>query len=170
MERRVRRNLHARCGVGEKLEIKSKAYLSLLGITRAEEELYITNAQNRTIFGRTSFNRPSRFIAEIPPLLIEKANEEKRSFATSNKGFTNQRRTFTPSPSSTPTTKPIGVQLTGGETHGWAVGDKAVHKKWGTGTVVAIKGSGEEMELNIAFPSPTGIKQLLAKFAPITKE
>lgn len=148
----------------------SNAYLSLLGITRAEEELYITNALNRTIFGRTNFNRPSRFIFEIPPLLVEKANEEKKSFAQTNKSFTNQRRTFTPTTSSTPTTKPLGVQLTGGETLGWAVGDKATHKKWGTGTVVAIKGSGEEMELNIAFPSPTGIKQLLAKFAPITKE
>ncbi len=50
-----------------------------------------------------------------------------------------------------------------------AVGDKAEHKKWGTGTVVSIKGEGDSVELDIAFTPPTGIKRLFAKFAPITK-
>jgi DNA helicase II / ATP-dependent DNA helicase PcrA len=58
---------------------------------------------------------------------------------------------------------------TGGEELGWKVGDKAVHGKWGTGTVVSVKGEGEGIELDIAFPKPVGIKRLLAKFAPITK-
>ena len=58
---------------------------------------------------------------------------------------------------------------TGGDEFGWAVGDKASHKKWGIGTVVSVKGEGEGKELDIAFPSPTGIKRLLAKFAPIEK-
>jgi len=162
---------HSR-SLDDEAEMEEERRLAYVGITRAEEELYITNAESRTIFGRTSFNRQSRFISEIPPLLIEKANEEKKSsFQTNRSTSTNmmRRKTITPSTSTT-TVKPVGVQLTGGESHGWAVGDKAVHKKWGTGTVVAIKGSGEEMELNIAFPHPTGIKQLLAKFAPITKE
>ena len=61
------------------------------------------------------------------------------------------------------------VQDTGGDEAGWKVGDKALHGKWGTGTVVSIKGEGEGTELDIAFPSPTGLKRLLAKFAPITK-
>src|SRR5699024_10714061 len=59
---------------------------------------------------------------------------------------------------------------TGAENAAWNAGDKAVHKKWGVGTVVKVKGRGEEMELDIAFPAPTGIKRLLAKFAPITKQ
>jgi DNA helicase-2/ATP-dependent DNA helicase PcrA len=58
---------------------------------------------------------------------------------------------------------------TGGESIGWKVGDKAQHKKWGVGTVVSVKGEGESKELDIAFPSPIGIKRLLAKFAPIEK-
>ena len=48
-------------------------------------------------------------------------------------------------------------------------GDKATHKKWGVGMVVSVKGSGEEVELDIAFPNPVGVKRLLAKFAPIEK-
>ena len=50
----------------------------------------------------------------------------------------------------------------------WKAGDKAVHGKWGTGTVVSVKGDGDGLELDIAFPN-VGIKRLLAKFAPITK-
>ncbi|GAA8916050.1 hypothetical protein HpSIM50_15730 [Helicobacter pylori] len=50
------------------------------------------------------------------------------------------------------------------------MGDKVSHGKWGTGVVVAIKGSGDDTELQIAFPAPVGVKRLLAKFAPITKQ
>ncbi|MER2237538.1 MAG: hypothetical protein ABS892_05680, partial [Psychrobacillus sp.] len=60
-------------------------------------------------------------------------------------------------------------QSTGGERLGWQVGDKAAHKKWGEGMVVSVRGDGENTELDIAFPSPTGIKRLLAKYAPIEK-
>ena len=40
-------------------------------------------------------------------------------------------------------------------------GDKVAHGKWGTGTIVAVKGSGNDMELQIAFPAPVGVKRLL---------
>jgi DNA helicase-2/ATP-dependent DNA helicase PcrA len=51
----------------------------------------------------------------------------------------------------------------------WKVGDKAKHQKWGIGTVVKVQGEGEDLELNIAFPAPIGVKKLLAKYAPIVK-
>lgn len=47
--------------------------------------------------------------------------------------------------------------------------DKVSHGKWGIGTVVSVKGSGNDTELQIAFPAPVGVKRLLAGFAPITK-
>ena len=50
----------------------------------------------------------------------------------------------------------------------WKVGDKARHGKWGIGTVVSVKGSGEEVELKIAFPGQ-GVKGLMQKYAPIEK-
>jgi DNA helicase-2/ATP-dependent DNA helicase PcrA len=56
-----------------------------------------------------------------------------------------------------------------GASKDFSTGDKVVHKKWGTGTIVAVKGSGSDMELQIAFPAPVGIKRLLAQFAPIEK-
>lgn len=50
-----------------------------------------------------------------------------------------------------------------------AAGDRVQHAKWGIGTVVSVKGSGNEAEMIIAFPAPTGVKKLLAAFAPVTK-
>ncbi|WP_068777513.1 DNA helicase PcrA [Paenibacillus sp. FJAT-26967] len=53
---------------------------------------------------------------------------------------------------------------------GFKMGDKVSHGKWGTGVIVAVKGKGDDTELQIAFPAPVGVKRLLAKFAPITKQ
>ncbi len=172
MERRVRGNLHARCGVGEKLEITSKAYLSLLGVTRAEERLYLTCAQSRTIFGRSSFNNASRFLGEISEDIIEpisKAGVQPTTpFASSNRSTGGpQKRTLGAVQQTQPTT--ARLQATGGDQFGWKAGDKAIHKKWGTGMVVSVKGEGDNTELDIAFPQPIGIKRLLAQFAPIEK-
>jgi DNA helicase II / ATP-dependent DNA helicase PcrA len=137
-------------------EMEEERRLAYVGITRAEEELYITNAQMRTLFGRTSINQPSRFIKEIPAELLEGLNERSGT----------NRRTGT---AARPSAVRPQAKTTGGEKIGWSVGDKASHKAWGIGTVVSVKKAGDEMELDIAFPSPTGIKRLLAKFAPIEK-
>ncbi|MEF3303437.1 ATP-dependent DNA helicase PcrA, partial [Paenibacillus sp. GYB003] len=58
----------------------------------------------------------------------------------------------------------------GGAATAYETGDKVSHGKWGTGVVVAVKGSGDDTELQIAFPAPVGVKRLLAKFAPIVKQ
>ena len=54
-----------------KNEMEEERRLAYVGITRAEEELYLTNAKMRTLYGRTNFNPISRFIQEIPEELIE---------------------------------------------------------------------------------------------------
>jgi DNA helicase-2/ATP-dependent DNA helicase PcrA len=51
----------------------------------------------------------------------------------------------------------------------FAAGDRVKHGKWGEGVIVSVKGTGNDMELQIAFPAPVGVKRLLAGFAPITK-
>ncbi|MEH6888541.1 DNA helicase PcrA [Bacillus sp. JJ864] len=150
----------------EEDEMQEERRLAYVGITRAEEELYVTNAQMRTIFGRTSMNKESRFISEIPEELIETLHEVKpkrETFSAKSKPTTTttvrSRSAFVRS----------AAKTTGGEQIGWSVGDKASHQKWGIGTVVSVKGEGDGKELDIAFPSPIGIKRLMAKFAPVTK-
>ncbi|RFU68916.1 DNA helicase PcrA [Peribacillus saganii] len=150
-------------------EMEEERRLAYVGITRAEKELYITNAQMRTLFGRTNMNPVSRFIAEIPEELVEDLMPKKSvpSFMSSSRSSSQQANPRRAGAFARPVNAPSS---TGGDEIGWKVGDKASHKKWGVGTVVSVKGEGEGKELDIAFPSPTGIKRLLAKFAPITKE
>lgn len=146
----------------EEAEMEEERRLAYVGITRAEQELYLTNAKMRTLFGRTNMNPESRFIAEIPDDLLENLNEKKEMRATSARNMQPRRG---------PVSRPVSyASKTGGDTLNWAVGDKAGHKKWGTGTVVSVKGEGEGTELDIAFPSPVGVKRLLAAFAPIEKQ
>ena len=149
----------------EEMEMEEERRLAYVGITRAEEELFITNAQMRTLFGRTNMNPESRFIKEIPAELVEDAAPKPKRAAPLSGGRPAARPAF---PQRGAVARPVAA-ASGGEEIGWKVGDKAQHGKWGTGTVVSVKGSGEGIELDIAFPSPTGIKRLLAKFAPITK-
>lgn len=140
-------------------ELEEERRLAYVGITRAEQRLYLTHASSRTLYGKSNFNMPSRFISEISEDLIEQTRARYRAGgATSYKQI----------PKRAAVTRP-GYNQSGGEKLGWQTGDKATHKKWGTGTVVSVKGEGEQTELDIAFPSPIGIKRLLAKFAPIEK-
>ena len=163
----------------EEAEMEEERRLAYVGITRAEQSLFITNAQMRTLFGRTNMNPASRFIAEIPEDLIEGVEPEKRmntpfgsggrAFGSTGTSFGASRSSFGTSASPRkPVMRPVSA-ASGGEEIGWKVGDKAEHGKWGIGTVVSVKGQGEGTELDIAFPSPVGIKRLLAKFAPIKK-
>ncbi|SFX18795.1 DNA helicase-2 / ATP-dependent DNA helicase PcrA [Thermoactinomyces sp. DSM 45891] len=139
---------HSR-SLDDESEMQEERRLAYVGITRAEKELHLTYARARSIYGRTSMNLPSRFLKELPADILERIGNQRGSTTTLV-----QRR-------------PMGTKVQPVGT--WVVGDKAEHQKWGTGTVVQVSGEGENMELNIAFPTPVGVKKLLAKFAPITK-
>jgi DNA helicase-2/ATP-dependent DNA helicase PcrA len=151
----------------EESEMEEERRLAYVGITRAEYQLFLTNAQMRTLFGRTSANPQSRFIKEIPEELLEGYEPAKRTTTSTSSPF----QSFNRQPQRPAVTRPnvATASTTGGDEIAWKVGDKAEHKVWGIGTVVSVKGAGEGTEVDIAFPSPVGIKRLLAKFAPIKK-
>jgi DNA helicase-2/ATP-dependent DNA helicase PcrA len=145
-------------------EMEEERRLAYVGITRAEKELYLTNARMRTLYGRTNMNPVSRFIQEIPEELVEGIEKTKESMFGSSFSSIEERE---------PVQKRRAKRMeraAGAANMEWNPGDKVNHKKWGTGTVVRVQGEGENLELDIAFPAPTGIKRLLAQFAPITKE
>lgn len=155
----------------EEEEMEEERRLAYVGITRAEQRLYLSCAKLRTLFGRTNANPQSRFIKEIPSEVLDSLNEQKETppwARTSRQGTSPSSMAGAQRQRMANTTRPQ-ITTTGGDQFSWQVGDKAEHKKWGTGTVVSMKGSSENVELDIAFPQPIGIKRLAAKFAPITK-
>src|SRR5699024_1679348 len=158
---------HSRSMMDEE-EMEEERRLAYVGITRAEQELFLTHAQMRTLYGRTNMNPISRFITEIPESLLEGMEEEQQpvfaQMVNNNRPIANKQ-----TPKAPPRQKAQQV-TTGAEGVEWKAGDKAHHNKWGVGMVVKVQGEGDKTELDVAFPAPTGIKRLLAKFAPITKQ
>ncbi|CVK19327.1 DNA helicase PcrA [Sporomusa sphaeroides] len=161
---------HVRTLMDER-EIEEERRLCYVGITRAERKLYISNARQRMIYGNTVCYSPSRFLDEIPPELMERYAPGRPAYLSSMPGSrpvaaaslpkaaVKPELTILKSPVQNPA-KPQNLE--------WKAGEKVYHAKWGTGTVVAVSGSGDNMQLSIAFPNE-GIKKLLAQLAPISR-
>ncbi|MCK8616774.1 DNA helicase PcrA [Fructobacillus sp. M158] len=151
--------------------LEEERRLAYVGITRAEQKLYLTNAFSRMLYGKTQANQPSRFIDEISDDLIEKAYPAGSSATQpglSSKFLRATSTTYNGRPVQASAVQKSESKTTGAEGVSWQAGDKVQHKKWGIGTVVAVTGTAEDQELKVAFPED-GIKQLLAAFAPIKK-
>lgn len=144
-------------------QIEEERRLAYVGITRAERQLYVTNAVTRTMYGRISAYMPSRFLGEIPPELVE---EYKRKSAMPQSRMTavpgQQRVSILSKPVATSLPKKHAV------TDSFAKGDKVRHKIWGIGTVLDVIGDGPNMQMKIQFPTK-GVRQVVVKYAPLEK-
>lgn len=144
-------------------QIEEERRLAYVGITRAERQLYVTNAITRTMYGRVSAYMPSRFLGEIPPELVE---EYRRKSAMPQSRMTSipgqQRVSILSKPVATSLPKKHAV------TDSFAKGDKVRHKIWGIGTVLDVIGDGPNMQMKIQFPTK-GVRQVVVKYAPLEK-
>ena len=174
---------HARSMQSDR-EMEEERRLAYVGITRAKEELFLTFAARRTIFGNTQINQVSRFVREVPQELFKLPPERGRRAGAIGSGarITGRwqrdeysqvnpwdeaqaasrvaaRATQPPSPSP----KPEGSS---GET--FKIGQKVKHAVFGQGTVLNCVGSGAEAQVTVAFPN-VGVKKLVAGFARLEK-
>ena len=131
-------------------DLEEERRLCYVGITRAKHLLYFTYATVRTIYGTTQYTVLSRFVKDIPGELI-KSRQIRQEAVKTNAAF---MKDF-----------PEINKIAG---HSFKPGDRIRHAKWGEGTVVAIKGEGEEAIISLAFPS-FGIKHVMAGYAALEK-
>ncbi len=123
--------------------VEEERRLMYVALTRAQDELYLTYAETRTMLGRTNANPMSRFIREIPDSLLSMG--ERLAAAD---------------------------RATAAMSHhidGLAPGQRVRHPRFGWGTIVALRGEGDDTEVTIAFPGG-GVRAFMAKYAQLVGE
>ncbi len=138
-------------------ELEEERRLAYVGITRAEERLYLTRAITRNWWGRPSFHKQSRFLAEIPASLIEWRRDAE---AATRAATPAQERMAGRSGTRSPGNRPVPSL---------AQGDMVTHDKFGLGTVVSTEGYGDQAEAKIDFGADYGVKHLVLRYAPLEK-
>jgi len=149
--------------IGEPEEMEEERRLCYVAITRAEKKLYITCAQQRMIFGRTSSNRVSRFVEEIPPEHIEKGYVPRGyGYAAPPRGFrASVGRPQQPKPPIRPVITPATAKAAPPAFH---KGDMVQHKSFGLGMITAMTPMGGDFLVEIAFDG-VGTKRLMLNAA-----
>lgn len=156
---------HARTLMDED-EVEEERRLCYVGITRAEKNLFMSNAKMRTIFGHTVSYPASRFLQEVPRGLIhifKRPVVKRQTFREEQTGFN----------------KPVTANwfLSGkssfmakdnSASSEFKAGDKVAHSKWGNGTVVSVKATADGQEVMVAFAG-AGVRSLLTKYAVLKK-
>ncbi len=135
-------------------ELAEERRLAYVGITRAEQRLYLTRAVSRAWFGRPAYHKQSRFLTEVPERLIEWRRSAARAAA----------------PASERLARRPGVQALGNRrVPSLQPGDRVTHDSYGLGTVLSVEGRGDDPEAKIDFGGDYGIKHLVLRYAPIEK-
>ena len=148
-------------------KLEEERRLCYVALTRAKEQLYLSNVHMRTMYGQIKPYNPSRFLAEIPPDLMDpvEGNEEQVIRRTAQRRYVeSQSRTVV----SAPVSRRMKRQSVKAR-YDWKVGDIAVHNLWGKGEVKEVIGKDKQMMLKILFPGDK-VRQVMVAFAPIVKE
>lgn len=160
-------------------QLEEERRLAYVGMTRAEQVLFLTAARNRLLYGRYQSNLPSRFIEEIDRELVEfvgpsfqsrsATSRDYRSNSSASRSSANKVVITAKRPTrSTRPTRTLGKTTTSGPAETWTVGERVDHKAWGLGTIVKVDQSKKDTVLSVAFKDQ-GIKELLPSLAPIKR-
>ena len=140
--------------VNDPKELQEERRLAYVGITRAEQRLYLTRAVARAWWGRPEYHQQSRFLTEIPGNLIEWRRDQATASAPAAERLARRPGVRTVGNRRVPSLSP---------------GDKVTHDAYGLGTVLSLQGSGDDPEAKIDFGGEYGVKHLVLRYAPIEK-
>jgi DNA helicase-2/ATP-dependent DNA helicase PcrA len=149
--------------------LEEERRLAYVGITRAQQRLYLCHAWARSLWGGTNYNPVSRFIGEIPHELVEVLGDTRRP---RDRGWESRRHDRDPPP------RPREGWRRQRATDEWErdeepvlvnvmPGDEVHHEAFGTGKVLDVKGAGADAEVTVRFEE--GTKKLLVAYANLTK-
>nr|WSX22405.1 DNA helicase PcrA [Streptomyces tubercidicus] len=158
--------------LGQTKELEEERRLAYVGITRARERLYVTRSTMRSAWGQPSYNPPSRFLEEIPGDFMEWKRTGPATPSASMGGLSaGGGGGFGSMLSSSRAKGPSGFATRRNQDRpavALAIGDRVTHDSFGLGTVVGVKGSGDNAEATIDFGGEKP-KRLLLRYAPVEK-
>ena len=162
--------------LGDQPELEEERRLAYVGLTRAQQRLYVSRALVRSAWGAPSHNPASRFLDELPVDLVDwrrTAAEQTRwgrpdhAAGSTRLGSPTEagRRNFS---SAALRADAASKAKPAREIPSLAPGDRVLHDSFGMGTVVAVDGVAEKSVASIDFGSD-GVKRLLLRYAPVEK-
>ena len=151
-------------------ELEEERRLAYVAVTRAKEQLFLTHTHERLLYGKTQYNRPSRFLAEIPKELLDlepvavpqKKDVTKTAFRPEKKKPTVSGEMLKKPTIYSNTAKREGVS------ERFAPGDAVTHAVFGSGMVISAKPVGPDMLYEISFDS-VGTKKMMGTYAKIKR-
>jgi DNA helicase II / ATP-dependent DNA helicase PcrA len=155
--------------LGDHTELEEERRIAYVGLTRAQQRLYVSRALVRSAWGAPSHNPASRFLDELPPDLVDWRRTEAEQSSWS--------RSVMPQLPTRRTTAGFGSRVAAADAQAkgkrrdvpsLAPGDRVTHDSFGMGSVVAVEGSGDRAVASIDFGSQ-GVKRLLLRYAPVEK-
>jgi DNA helicase II / ATP-dependent DNA helicase PcrA len=163
-----------RSASGSLAELEEERRLLYVGITRAQERLILVHCASRMSFGRTEFARPSRFLEDVPATLWQEVDALGQPQVRGQRGASGgawgaDRGVWRPpvvaaaaaDPGPTPSAPATPVVLT------FRGGERVRHPKFGSGTVVGVRGEGTKAEVTVVFEQ-AGAKRLLLRLANLS--
>jgi DNA helicase-2/ATP-dependent DNA helicase PcrA len=153
-----------RSSTGSMQEIEEERRLLYVGLTRAQEALFLVHCESRMIFGRTEPTRPSRFLEDVPRKMLVEVDVLGRELHDPRSLNKFSRAVWRPPAAGG---GGGGAVATGAAPKSYRGGEKVKHPKFGAGTVVGVSGQGAKTEVTVVFES-AGAKQLLVKYANLT--
>jgi len=145
-------------------DLEEERRLCYVAITRAKQQLYLTCAERRLMYGQTRYARPSRFLQEIPAELLDSNLTERARQAEAEQA---QKKAYRPRSTvnqSYRSASALQSSMTTSSVPTFACGDRVMHKAFGEGMITSVKPMGGDQLLEIAFTSK-GTKRLMAKSA-----
>ena len=151
---------HAR-SMEDSAQMEEERRLCYVGMTRAQQRLYLVRAYRRAAMGMRNSNEPSRFLRDVPPELT--ALPQRRSVSAT--GFQQEMRMGAAAAARERDPAPaaeVGPMA-------FKAGEKVKHGSFGEGIVIMCAPSGSDQEVTVAFRGTAGVKKLLLSFAPLER-
>ncbi len=158
-------------------EMEEERRLMYVAVTRAKERLYLTRAMSRYMYGSREYMSQSRFLKEAQHILTPNSTQEekKKDYSYSNRSYERYDDDSNYSPVGRGYSSNYAKSMLNGnkpkenknsDFSKYKSGVKVKHTKFGEGIVISVKGSGDNIIVDVAFKG-VGIKSLSAKFAPM---